>query len=154
MRGITWILVTDVSRARLFEHRPDGERRLVPIFEDDQPELRDREERRANDRPGRSQDGSEPIRHAMDPRTSNADRIREQYAREVLDRLRAEAAEREFDKLVIVAPPPMLGTLRPLLEHNLRERLVGELGKDLAWMSEHELPSHLEEYLGKAKSSR
>jgi protein required for attachment to host cells len=129
----------------LFEHRFGETPKLVPIFEDDQPELRDREERRASDRPGR--EGHEGMRHGVEPQTSNTERIREQYAREVLDRLRAEAAEREFDNLVLVAPPQMLGTLRQLLDGQLAARVVGELDKDLAGISVHDLPDHLQAWL-------
>jgi protein required for attachment to host cells len=123
---------------------------LVPIFEDDQPQLRDREQRRAaSDRPGRVNESHERMRHAMEPQTSNTERVREQYAHEVLERLQAEAAERHFDHLVLVAPPQMLGTLRQLLDDQLRARVVGELAKDLAGVPVHDLPDHLGAWLGR-----
>jgi protein required for attachment to host cells len=147
MRGITWILVTDVSRARLFEHRARSDRTLVPIFEDDQPELRDREQRRDSDRPGRIHESHELARHAAEPHTGIDQRIRERYARELVDRLKAEASQRRFHNLVLVAPPALLGSLRKLLDEELAGRVVGELAKDLAWVAEHDLPDHLREWL-------
>lgn len=148
MRGITWVLVADVSRARLFEHRQRGERMLELLFEDDKPEMRDRELRRPNDRPGRVHESSVTMRHAAEPHTSIDERVRERYARELIDRLRAEAANRTFHNLILVAPPAMLGSLRKLLDEDLAGRVVGELAKDLAWMPEHDLPEHLREWLG------
>jgi protein required for attachment to host cells len=148
MQGITWILIADASRARLFEHRRRNERPLEPIFEDDRPELRDREQRRDSDRPGRVHESAVTMRHAAEPHTSNEQRIRERWARELIDRLHAVAGDRQFHNLVLVAPPAMLGALRKLLDDEFGDRVVGELAKDLAWMSEHDLPEHLAQWLG------
>jgi protein required for attachment to host cells len=147
VQGITWILIADLGRARLFEHRRRSERTLEPIFEDDRPEFRDREQRRTSDRPGRVHESHEAARHAAEPHTSNEERARDRYARELIDRLHAEAAQRRFHNLVLVAPPAMLGTLRKLLGDELGGRVVGSLAKDLAGMPEHDLPEHLHEWL-------
>jgi protein required for attachment to host cells len=147
MPGITWILVADVSRARLFEHRQRSERTLVPIFDDDQREFRDREQRRASDRPGRMHESYTTMRHAAEPHTSNDERAREQYARMLIARIHTEARKRTFHNLVLVGPPAMLGTLRSLLDAELSSRVVGELAKDLTWISERNLPDHLREWV-------
>jgi protein required for attachment to host cells len=87
------------------------------------------------------------MRHAAEPHTSIDQRIRESYARELIDRLHVEAGKRRFHNLVLVAPPAFLGTLRKLLGDDLGGRVVGELAKDLAWVPEHDLPEHLREWL-------
>ena len=121
---------------------------LEPIFEDDRPELRDREQRHDSDRPGRVHESHQPMRHAAEPHTSIDERVRERWARELIAQLHEVARTRPFHRLVLVAPPALLGTLRQLLDDDLRRRVVGELAKDLAGMPEHDLPAHLGEWLG------
>lgn len=148
MQGITWILVADASRARLFEHRRRPAPPLTLVFEDDRPELRDREQRRdASDRPGRIHESHEAVRHAMEPHTSLDERLREDYARDLLDRVHAESQHRPFHNLVLVAPPAMLGVLRKLADAEFSGRVIGDLDKDLTRLSEQDLREHLRDWL-------
>lgn len=147
MQGITWILVADATRARLFEHRHRPAPPLALVFEDSRPELRDRDWLRNTDQHGRVQESAVAGGHAMEPHTSLDERLRQQYARDLLDRLHAEAQTRPFHNLVLVAPPPMLGVLRKLFDHEFGDRVIGSLDKDLTHLSEHDLREHLREWL-------
>ncbi len=147
MPRTTWFLIADATRARLLEfHRP--ERKLALLFEEDRADLRDREAQRDGDRPGRVHESSGNVRHAMEPHTNVQDLHREQFARELLARVHTEAQKDHFPQIVLVAPPQMLGTLRSVAPNELREHLVGELGKDLTKIPEHDLAGHLQEWMG------
>lgn len=153
MAETTWILIADSSRARLFEHQRSL-RSFELVFEDDRPELRDRELNRDSDRPGRVHESVGQVRHAMQPQTTNEQRTREQFARELAERLQLGANEHRFGQLLLVAPPAMLGELRTHLDAGMRERVVAELGKDLTKIPAHELPKHLDEWLVVAEPPR
>lgn len=153
MSETTWILIADASRARLFEHQRSL-RSLELVFEDDRPQLRDRELMRDSDRPGRSHESVGQTRHAMQPHTTNDQRIREHFARELTERLQLGANEHQFGQLLLVAPPAMLGALRSQLGEGLRERVIAEIDKDLTKIPAHELPEHLKEWLIVAEPPR
>jgi len=145
MSHTTWVLIADASRARLFKHHR-AERTLILAFEDDRPQLRDKQASQGADRPGRVHERSGATRHAMEPHTAADELGRSSFARELVDRLRSGASEHSFD-LLLIAPPAMLGSLRSQLDDPLRERLVGELSKDLTKLPAHELGDHLSDWI-------
>jgi protein required for attachment to host cells len=153
MSETTWVLIADASRARVFEHNRSL-RSLTLAFEDDRPELRDRSLTRDSDRPGRTQDSAGEGRHGLEPHTSIDDRVREQFSRELVERLQSAANEQRFGQLLLVAPPSMLGAIRKHLGENLRERVIAEIDKDLTRIPAHELPEHLKEWLIVAEPPR
>lgn len=142
----TWVLIADGSRARLFEH-DRSERTLALLHEHDRPELRDRDAQRYADRPGRVHERANQARHAMEPPTAISDSAREGFARELVEHLRTGAQEHRFGRLIIAAPPAMLGVLRDQLDEQLRDKLVAELHKDLTKIHAQELPEHLSEWI-------
>lgn len=56
----------------------------------------------------------------------------DRFAADTASMLQRRALANEFDKLIVVAPPTMLGELRKHYHKQVKERLVGELAKDLA----------------------
>lgn len=59
-----------------------------------------------------------------------------------------EAAEKDlFDRLILCAPPHMLGEIRPLLTEHLAKHVVAEIDKDLTKLSEPELKQVFSEIL-------
>ena len=59
-----------------------------------------------------------------------------------------EAATRGlFERLIICAPPHMLGEIRPLLTENLAKHIVAEIDKDLTKLTEPELRNAFTEIL-------
>lgn len=153
MSDTTWILVADASRARVFEHSRSLQS-LTLVFEDDRPELRDRSLTRDSDRPGRTRESVGHARHGLEPHTSIDERIRENFSRELAERLAIGANDQRFGQLLLVAPPSMLGAIRSHLDENLRERVIAEIHKDLTKIPAHELPQHLKEWLTVAEPPR
>ncbi|BCX17967.1 MAG: host attachment protein [Geminicoccaceae bacterium] len=138
-----WVVVADGARARIFQGDPKvGGLELV------MPELVGRAREKGTellaDRPGRSVDSSHVgNRHAMEPSTDPKEVEKERFARELASTLEAAANEGRFARLMLVAPPKMLGELREVLAEKVKEKIVKEVDKDLTWVSVHELPAHL-----------
>jgi protein required for attachment to host cells len=153
MSEITWILIADGSRARLFEHRR-SERSFELVFDDDRPQLRDREAMRGSDRFGRVHESVGQKRHGMQPSTSNDQILRDEFARELAQQLQTGANEQRFGQLMLVAPPTMLGALRSHIGDPLRGLVVAELDKDLTKIPAHELPEHLKDWISVADPPR
>jgi protein required for attachment to host cells len=138
-----WVVVADGARARIFQGDPRvGHLELV------MPELTGRAREKGSellaDRPGRSLDSSQVgNRHAMEPSTDPKEVEKERFARELASTLEKAADEGRFARLMLVAPPKMLGELREVLAEKVKEKIVKEVDKDLTWVAVHELPAHL-----------
>jgi protein required for attachment to host cells len=92
------------------------------------------------DRPGRRYGGSNGVSHAGQAQGHhhgvNGERSTEQhdltiFAKEVARRIDAGRARNEFDKLVLVAAPKMLGLLRQSLPTPTQSLLAGTISKDI-----------------------
>lgn len=97
------------------------------------------------DKPGRAFESADGSRHAMEPRVDWHRFEKSQFARKMADVLERAATRQAFDRLVLVAPPQTLGDLRAALGRQARDRLSGELNKDLTQVAIHDLPAHLGE---------
>jgi protein required for attachment to host cells len=141
----TWILVTDAGRARLFstelretpwslvqqfEHR-EGRQTSVEI-EDTSP-------------PGRMQQGDAQggRRTALEPRTWPKEAEAEHYAQRLVDFLEEAVARRDYDQLVLVAPPHFLGLLKKKLGAQSVKKLHLTIDKDLNRYSAAEVRQRL-----------
>lgn len=140
----TWILVAHDAGARLFEREAAGKKiQLLQQF--DFPKGKKREREINADKPGRSYDSSGAQRHAMGHEVSPHHHGEEVFAHELAGFLEKALAQQRFARLVLVAPPHFLGTLRKALSDNLGKVIVAQLAKDFpAYLGEAELISRLE----------
>lgn len=87
------------------------------------------------DRPGRRHNGSPGISrghsHGVDGERSTQRHDMELFAKTVAQRIDADRARHDFDKLLLIAPPKMLGLLRQLLSTQTRAVVAAEVPKDL-----------------------
>lgn len=138
----TWILIADGNHARILESIGSG-RGLH--------EIAGREIRRetppshllGRDKPGRVHESVGDTRHAIEPKYDRHRNIEKRFAEQLAGQLQGCVEKKEFDKLVIVAPPQMLGDLRKYLTNEVAVKIVGEIAKDLAKVPNHEISSHL-----------
>ena len=142
----TWILICDAARARTFLNLgPNTGLELIGGMTMETEHHRAREI--GADKPGRSFESVGMARHAISPR-SDPERLEEQrFAASLVSRLDKEAEHASFDKLVLVAPPTMLGDLRAALTPRLAQRVVATLDKDLTKFPVVKLAGHLSEVL-------
>ncbi len=138
----TWILVCDGARGRILVNRGRG----TGLSEIERAESRDaREPTRelGSDRPGRSFDSVGGSRHAMASPVDWHRFEKTQFAKEMAAIVNHAALANGFDRLVIAAPPRVLGDLRRALRPQAMKKLGGEIGKDLTQVAIHDLGSHL-----------
>lgn len=124
----TWILVADGEKALFLQNKGDAE---IPNFQvrrvEEHENPPDREQ--SASRPGRLSDSNGNHRSAVED--TDWHRLgKERFAAELADILYKMAHRKRFEKLVIVAPPQILGELRGELHKEVTDRIVGEVDKD------------------------
>lgn len=139
--SVTWILIADASRARLLSAAPEQAPAEIAAFTHPEGRMSTREARvetlpRTHDRMGSA-------RHAIEPRTKFKDVEAARFARTLCDRLESGRVQREFDRLVLVAPARVLGMLHASMGRHLQAMVVAETRKDLVSAPRSTLFAHL-----------
>lgn len=141
-KRITWILVADGARARIFANSGPGKGLQPAVDQEFAAELHPSREI-VSDRPGHVRESVGAARHAIEPRVDWHRFEKEKFAKSMA-KLLDEAAERgAYSRLVLVAPPRTLGDLRGALNPRTKSLVAGEIDKDLTHITPHELPDHL-----------
>jgi protein required for attachment to host cells len=83
------------------------------------------------DREGRRFGGTAGHHHGVDGERSTERHELTRFAKEVGQRIEAGRVNHEFDRLILVAPPRMLGLLRQSLPDTSRSLLAAEVAKDV-----------------------
>jgi protein required for attachment to host cells len=139
-----WILVSDTSRAKLLsaELRED-DWSLVKDFE--HPEGRELSKDIVSSPPGRSHQSkvAGTQRTAMEPHTPAKEVEADRFAQLLANYLEQATAQRQFDYLVLVAPPHFLGKLHGTLGKQAAKHLRSTVDKDLAMLDAAELRRRL-----------
>jgi protein required for attachment to host cells len=140
----TFILIAHRSGARLFKqdhvHAP-----LVLHTQFEYPEGRLREGDINADRPGRVHDRMGNQRHGVAREESAVEHLTAGFVRDLAGYLRSARLAKDFDHLVLVAGPKLLGRLREALDPDTLALVTASLHKDLQDVPERELPAHLAE---------
>lgn len=142
----TWILVANGTQAIIARNLGPGngiEKELEAEFHG--PNLPNREI--MSDAPGRAFDSSGQGRHAMERPTDPQRHNQQEFAREITAHIDKAANRNEFDRLILVAAPQMLGELRKCLSNASKAKVAGELPKNLTHLPLHKLPDHLGEIM-------
>ena len=130
----TWILIANGSGAGMLEHNGPGKGLSVldlswtaePVAE-------------FSDRPGRSFKRVGPTRHGL--QSHGADQ-NEAFARTLAAELWELRSQNRFDRLILCAPPALLGHLRKHLPEPLKADVTEEIPKDLTQLPATKMPSH------------
>ncbi|MGD9722938.1 MAG: host attachment protein [Pirellulales bacterium] len=140
----TWILVGDASRAKLFTvELPEQPWSLVEEFENASAHVTSKE--LSPTAPGKTKmSGSTRSRHtALEPRTTPKEAELERFVQRLVDHLQLAAARREFDRLVLVAPPHFLGLVHAKLDKQTARQLAATIDKDLVMLADREIRERL-----------
>ena len=139
-----WFVVADGARARFYRSNVGGTR-IEPAL--DYELVADKRPSRAlvTDKPGRTKDRMAHGRHAMEPSTDPHVHEQKAFALKIAEVLDEHRNSNDFDELVIVAPPKMLGYLREAMPDALRKRVRREVAKDLTRLAPHKLAARLRE---------
>ncbi|MDH5187997.1 MAG: host attachment protein [Rhodospirillaceae bacterium] len=140
----TWILIADGARARIVENDGPG-KGIAPAlnyeFATSHAPTRDI----GTDKPGRRQGGG--AHHAVDPKVNWHNFEKSLFAAAMAEVLEKANNENIFDALVLVAPAKTLGELRKKLSPKVKNKITGELGKDLTHIDMNDLGKHLSEVI-------
>ena len=140
----TWILIANGTHGYIARNRGPGhgiEQDIEQEFRG--PNIPNRDI--MSDAPGRTFDSAGPGRHAMERPTDPQRNNRQVFARQIAVHIDNAADRNEFDRLVLVSAPQMLGEIRKYMSNAAKSKVVGELPKDLTHLPIHELPGHLGE---------
>ena len=91
------------------------------------------------DRPGRTFDSGGQGRHAMESPTDSQRHVKDEFARNLAEKINAAITAGEFDRIVLIAPPATLGDLRQHLSKQSLQNIHGELARNLTQASEKEI---------------
>ncbi len=138
----TWILIADGARARIVQCNGPG-KGLTPALSHDFAASHAPSRDFGTDKPGRAQGGGSGSHHAVEPKVDPHTFEKHVFAEHLAEEVLKAKAEKAFDSLVLVAPPPALGELRKAFGAKLSDCLIAELAKDLTHVSIHDLDTHL-----------
>lgn len=133
----TWLIVADASRARIFAtdyllHID----RLVEEMVNDAGRAHERD--LVSDDRGRTQAFPGGERSAMEP-AGHREKEVQRFAKAIGERLERARLDKAYERLVVVAPPQFLGTLREALPRTVAEMVQSEVAKDYVHASQQEL---------------
>ncbi len=125
----TWVVVANGNKYLVLHNKgwPDHlDLRVLKHDEIDVPQTQDL----ARDRAGRQQEKFRPGISGF--KQADEHEARETaFAKDLVAKLNERAQQKRFEDIVIIADPETLGEMRPTYSAYLKERLVGEIPKDL-----------------------
>ncbi len=125
----TLVLVGDGQKALFLRNKGNAQHVdlvVERILEQDNPATREQ----GTDRPGRSAASVGVARSAVEE-VDWHHIAKERFANEIAEALYRHAHDNLFAKLVIIAPPKILGNLRTAFHAEVADRIVGEIPKEL-----------------------
>lgn len=141
-KTITWILVADGARARVFKNDGPG-KGMQPAMDGEFRHETPRSSEIGADRPGRVHESANSARHAMENPVDWHRFEKEKFAKEMARLLDQASLDGAYERLVLVAPPKTLGDLRGALGAGTRKKVIGEIDKDLTQATPTELVTQL-----------
>lgn len=126
---VTWIALADGAKALILVNEGSDSEPLLRVVTKSGLENPPTHEH-GTDRPGRMPGPGAVHRSAVD-QTDWHEFEETRFVREFSARLSRAASAGRFDRLILVAPPKVLGELREALEKAAAARVVDEVAKDL-----------------------
>lgn len=124
-----WVVVADGEKALFLRNEGDEKFPNLEVFrevKEDNPATH----AQGVDRPGRFNDGPSVHRSAVEE--TDWHRVeKERFAKDIATRLYKSAHHGDFERLVIVAPPLVMGEMRKELHKVVEDKLVAEVSKTL-----------------------
>jgi len=125
-----WVLVANQAKAQVFSStRFTGSLKLIKTLSHEEGAAHPRD--LTSDAPGRVHDRIGFARHSMEPDTGVKEEGRRRFVKEVADWLEAAFLKGDFDQLVVLAAPAVLGVIRKTLSGTLTKAVVKEISKDV-----------------------
>ncbi len=125
----TWVLVADGEKALFLRNITDGQDpHLEVIRKEEQDNPKDIDQ--SANRPGRVAQSANHRKSAYDD-TDWHELAKDRFAADLADMLYERAHKGQFDRIVLVASPQVLGELRDKLHVEVSDKVIGEIPKTL-----------------------
>ncbi|MFO7757841.1 MAG: host attachment family protein [Roseovarius sp.] len=126
----TWVLIANGEKALFLRNSIDAISPALDVVRKNEQENPSNYDQAAN-RPGRKHDKAAGQRSAMED-TDWHQLAKERFAHDLADLLYKYAHRGDFDRIVLVAAPHVLGDLRDHLHKEVQDKVVAEVDKDLS----------------------
>jgi protein required for attachment to host cells len=137
-----WVMVADGEKALFLRNAGDNKfpnLEVVQEMKQENPPTREQ----GTDSPGRNNDGPSVHRSAVED--TDWHRLgKERFADEIASRLYKLAHAGEFDDIVLVAPPLVLGAMRKKLHKEVQDKVTAEIPKTLTNHALYEIETLLQ----------
>lgn len=125
----TWVVVMDGEKALFLRNLTDDADPHLNLMSKQQ-QANPSNQQQQSDRPGRRTDGGPDQRSAME--APDWHRLeKDQFAREMANILLRHAEAGDYSRLVLVAPPHVMGEIRRDLKKEVADKVVAEITKTL-----------------------
>lgn len=140
----TWIVVADGTQASVLSYEGPNQP-LLPIKGGVFNHINAPSRELVSDKPGRAFNSADGTRSTRDPQTDPHEFEKTRFAGEIVDFL--DKQSRRYERLILVSPPKMLGRLRRQLPQTIKDKVDGEIDKELAHLPVNQLPRHLQDVI-------
>jgi len=138
-----WILVANQAEAQIYSSEQIPRHlMLVDTLVNETGTAHSRD--LVSDAPGRAFDHFGSARHAMEPNVGVKQEQRRRFVKEMVTKLEKAHLEGDFDQLVLLAAPAVLGVIRKTLPTDLLKSVVKEIPKDVIGQSVDKIQSQLD----------
>ena len=138
----TWFVVADGGHARIIQRNQDG---FSPVSSMSSIDAQHESKDLGTDKPGRTQDSVGGARHSIEPRSDPHELAKQAFAHEVAAAVNAGAQRNAFARLLLVALPKTLHSIKAGLTGAATARLIGEHAKDFVKLPDRDLHDRLAE---------
>ena len=126
----TWILVANQVEARIYSSkRLPGNLILLDTLTHEEGAFQTRD--LISDAPGRAFDSMGSGRHSMEPDTGVKEESRRRFVKKMVARLESAHFRGDYDRLVLLAAPAVLGVIRKTISKKFTNVVVKEIPKDV-----------------------
>ncbi|MBY0427719.1 MAG: host attachment protein [Alphaproteobacteria bacterium] len=144
-----WVLVADAKNAHVYEYlRTTQDIPLDGLNKNHLSHEKVRHELLAMDM-GMKVDTHLPQPNDHAPQGDYKNDEKKRFTDVISDKLLLAFHDKKFNKIVLVAPPKMIGEFRSHMPSDLQQHIAGELSRDLTHFKGDELMAHLQETLDK-----
>ncbi len=140
------IIAADNTCARVF-HASSSQGPLEEKAVLVHPENRLHKKDMTSDKEGYAFSSHGPGRRALSKQVDPKEHEMKQFVKEISEFLKSSQENNEFDQLIIIAAPKLLGTLKKQLSNSIRRLIIYELKKNIAKLSVTEIRKYLPKYL-------
>lgn len=125
-----WVIVANQVEAQIYSsQRVAWDIQLLKTLTHEEGAIHARD--LVSDAPGRVHDRMGSARHSMEPKTSVKDEGLRRFVKEIVEFLDAAYLKNDFDQLVVLAAPAVLGIIRKGLPSGLARAVAKEIPKDV-----------------------